>query len=246
VILEQNGQLVRQARLSRQPIFFGDGTRRDVLEHVGVDRARALVFAIGASGDTRRGVAVARQLSSDVSIIVRTRFVTEIEELLRLGANQVIPEEFETAIEIFSRVLRLLGIPANVIEREVHAVRGEQYEMFRGRALPDLRLDALQHLGVQLNVETVMVEDMAQAVGENPVTLGVRRTTGATVIAVIRDRQTYHTPDPEFQFRTGDTVVLVGTPDALGRAISLFRAPQQDPRDGTTPTDAAVAATPPT
>lgn len=244
VILEQNGQLVRHARLERQPIFFGDGTRRDVLEHVGIDRARALVFAIGASADTRRGVAVARQLSPDVSIIVRTRFVTEIEELLRLGANQVIPEEFETAIEIFSRVLRLLGIPANVIEREVQAVRGEQYEMFRGQARPDLRLDTLRHLGVKVNVETVMVEEGAQAVGENPVTLSLRRTTGATVIAVIRDRQTYHTPDPEFQFEIDDTVVLVGTVDALDQAMRRFRAPPQERADGAPAASATIPISP--
>jgi CPA2 family monovalent cation:H+ antiporter-2 len=245
VILEQNGQIVRRARINRQPIFFGDGTRRDVLEHVGIDRARALVFAISASADTRRGVAVARQLSSDVSIIVRTRLITEIEELLRLGANQVIPEEFETALEIFSRVLRLLGIPANVIEREVHAVRGEQYEMLRGLSLPDLRLDALRHLGVQVNVETVMVEDDAEAVDEDPVSLSLRRTTGATVIAVIRDRQTHHIPDPDFRFHAGDTVVLVGTADALGQAVRRFRGGQGNPPDGSAPARADVAAHPP-
>ena len=225
VILEQNGQAVRRARLEREPIIFGDATRRDVLEHVGIERARVLVFAISAATDTRRGIAVARQLSGDVRIIVRTRWVAELEELLRLGADHVIPEEFETSIEIFSRVLRLYGAPANTIEREVRAVRGEAYEVLRGLSLPDLRLESLKHFGLHTAVETVEVEPSAQAIGNSPVGLALRRTTGATVIAAIRNDQTYHAPDPEFRFAEGDIVVLAGAAEALGAAMLVFRSP---------------------
>src|SRR5439155_21584769 len=52
----------------------------------------------------RRMVRVARGLNPGVHIIARTRYVVEIPELIRLGANDVIPEEFETSIEIFARV----------------------------------------------------------------------------------------------------------------------------------------------
>jgi len=224
VILEQNGQAVRRARLEREPIIFGDATRHDVLEHVGLQRARVLVFAISAPADTRRGVAVARQLSPAVRIIVRTRWVAEMEELVRLGADHVIPEEFETSIEIFSRVLRLYGVPANLIEREVHAVRGEEYEVLRGLALPDLRLESLKHLGLHTAVETVQIEPGAKAIGESPVSLSLRRTTGATVVAAIRDDRTYHAPDPDFRFEAGDVVVFAGSADALAAAAKLFRA----------------------
>ena len=225
VILEQNGQAVRRAPLERGPIIFGDATRRDVLEHVGIGRARVLVFAISAVADTRRGIAVARQLSPDVRIIVRTRWIAELEELLRLGADHVIPEEFETSIEIFSRVLRLYGTPANVIEREVRAVRGDTYEMLRGLALPDLQLESLKHLGLHTAVETVQVEAGARAIGNSPVGLALRNTTGATVVAAIRNDRTYHAPDPGFRFEEGDIVVLTGSAEALAAASQVFRAP---------------------
>ena len=83
VVLEQNGQIVRRARLERTPIFFGDGTRAEVLEKVGLEYARVLVFAIAAPAEERRGVAVARHLNTTVRIIVRTRYVSEIAELRR-------------------------------------------------------------------------------------------------------------------------------------------------------------------
>jgi CPA2 family monovalent cation:H+ antiporter-2 len=228
IVLEQNGQAVRRARLEREPIYFGDGTRDEVLHRVGVERARALVFAIASPADERRGVALARQLSPTVRIIVRTRYVASVGDLSRLGANEVIPEEFETSIEIFARVLRLYGVPSNVIHREVQAVRGEQYEVLRGLKLPDLRIDALAHLGVHGALDTVQVEEGAKAVDENPVSLRLRRETGAMVIAVVREGVAYYTPDPEYRFRVGDAVVLVGDRESLERATRMFRAATSD------------------
>jgi CPA2 family monovalent cation:H+ antiporter-2 len=230
VILEQNGQVVRQARLAREPIVFGDATRHEVLERVGIARARVIVFAISAPAEERRGVAVARHLNPDISIVVRTRYVKEIEELERLGADQVIPEEFETSLEIFARVLRLYGVPASAIRREVDAVRGEHYEMLRGLTLPALKLDALRHLGTRIAIETVEVEADSRAVGESPATLALRRLTGCTVLAAIRDGAVRYTPDPEFRFNAGDLVVLVGTVEAITEASLLFRKPHTGDR----------------
>jgi CPA2 family monovalent cation:H+ antiporter-2 len=132
VILEQNGQMVRRARMEREPIFFGDGARHDVLERVGIARARVIVFAISAPATEHRGVAGARQLNPTVRIIVRSRYVSAMEELERAGADEVVPEEFETSIEIFSRVLRLYGVPSNTVQREIDAVRSAHYGVLRG------------------------------------------------------------------------------------------------------------------
>lgn len=224
VILEQNGQVVRRARLEREPIYFGDGSRREVLLRVGIERARVIVYAISAPAEERRGASTARRLSAAVRIVVRTRYVAAIDELKDLGADEVVPEEFETSIEIFSRVLRLYGVPRNVIEREVATVRGETYELLRGLQLPDLRLDALKHLGVHGALDTMQVEATSRAVGENPVTLSLRRETGAMVIAAVRNGTVHYTPEPSFRFQVGDTVVLVGDRESLDRATRIFRA----------------------
>ncbi|MBI4421339.1 MAG: NAD-binding protein, partial [Gemmatimonadetes bacterium] len=233
VTLEQNGQVVRQARLNREPILFGDATRAEVLERVGIHRARAIVFAISAPAEERRGVATARHLNPDLWIVVRTRYMKEIEELEKLGADQVIPEEFETSLEIFARVLRLYGVPPNSIRKEVEAARGAHYEMLRGLSIPGLKLDVLRHLGVQAAIETIEVEDGAPAVGESPATLALRRITGATVIAAVRNGQTHHTPDPEFRFRPQDIVVVVGNAESIAQAPAVFRKPtDRDRRTG--------------
>jgi len=222
VILEQNGHVVRRGRLDREPIYFGDGTRGEVLRKVGIERARVIVLAISAPAEERRGVAEARNLNSTIRIIVRTRYVAEIEALERLGADIVVPEEFETSIEIFARVLRLYGVPGNVIERDVEAVRGDRYELLRGLSLSELRLEELKHLGVRAELDTVEVEHGARAAGQDLISLRLRHETGATVIAVVRDGTALYPPEPAFRFQPGDTVVLIGNRDALDRAVRFF------------------------
>lgn len=224
VILEQDGRVVQRAREQLQPIIFGDATRPDVLERVGIERARIIVFAISSPQDEHRGVALARQLNPNVRIIVRTRYLRAMPELESVGADEVIPEEFETSLEIFSRVLRHYDIPSNVIEREVQAARAEYYGVLLGRERAELELDALAHLGVHRAIDLVEVKEGSRGVGEHPATLNLRRQTGATVIAVVREGTAYYTPDPEFRFQPGDTVVLVGDEDALEKAGRIFRA----------------------
>ncbi|MBV6522529.1 MAG: putative cation/proton antiporter YbaL [Gemmatimonadaceae bacterium] len=142
-ILESNGQVVRRARLEREPIVFGDGTRAEVLDRVGIHRARVVVFAIASLGDERRGVAVARQLNPKVHIVARTRYVVEIDELRSLGADEVVPEEFETSIEIFGRVLHRYGIADERIREAAEDAREHHYELLRSRGASQPRLDSV-------------------------------------------------------------------------------------------------------
>src|SRR2546427_9518431 len=90
-----------------------------------------LVVAISDPSATRRMVRVARSLNPRIHIIARTRYVTEIPELSRLGADVVIPEEFETSIEIFARVLAHYSVPRSDIERLVDQIRSSHYEALR-------------------------------------------------------------------------------------------------------------------
>ena len=224
VVVEQNPELVGRAREDGIAVVFGDGTQLAVLEHVRLRKARVIVFAISSATDERRGVALAREINPAVRIVVRTRYILAIDELRKLGANDVVVEEFEASLELFALALGSYEIPINRIWREVEAVRTEHYALLRGKAGPDLRLDTLQHLGIHDALELVEVEDGAPAVGGSATTLELRRRTGAVQVAVVRDGQPIYRREPDFRYRTGDTVVLVGDPDCLSRALALFRA----------------------
>lgn len=228
-VVDQNLQLVRQARADGLPAVYGDGTRRALLERVAGARARTVVFAISSSMEERRGVAAARALAPAARIIVRTRYVRAIETLRRLGADEVVVEEFEASLELFRRALEGYAVPARRIARELHAVRSEHYGLLRGAAAPDLALDTLRHLGVSDALEVVEVEAGSESIGENARTLDLRRRTGAVQVAVVRDGAPIYRRDEVFRYAPGDAAVLVGDRAALDAAGALFRAAASRP-----------------
>lgn len=124
-VIETNARVARQVRRDGEPALYGNASSPEVLHHAGIERARVIVIAISDAAATRRIVAAARRLNPQLHIIVRTHHLREMHTVVALGGGEVIPEEFETAIEIFSRVLRRYLVPRDVIEREVREVRKE-------------------------------------------------------------------------------------------------------------------------
>ena len=137
VVLELNPETVRRERALGLDIHYGDCTRAAVLEHVGIARARAYVLAISDAASTRRSVQIARELAPGVRIIVRTEYVLEVEELRHLGANEVIPAEFETALALFDRVLSIYDVPEATIDDRADRMRLENYGFLRARVHRD-------------------------------------------------------------------------------------------------------------
>lgn len=224
VILDSNGALVRQARLAREPIFFGDGTRAEVLDRVGLKRARVIVFAIASVGDERRAVVVARHHNPDVHIVTRTRYVAEIAELQRLGANEVVPEEFETSLEIFARVLRRFDIPASRIREAADEARRDHYEVLRERGAIIAPMDeVLSRVGARLDLEVVVARAGAEAIGHTVRELKLRTRTSAIAAAVLRNGEGVFRPVGEIVIEDGDEIVLIGDPRAIAEATPIFR-----------------------
>jgi CPA2 family monovalent cation:H+ antiporter-2 len=231
VVLECNGQVVRRAKLEREPIIFGDGTRAEVLDRVGIHRARIVVFVIASLPDERRAVVVARYLNPKVHILTRTRYVAEIEELQHLGADEVVPEEFETSLEIFARVLRRYDVPASRIREAAEDARSRHYELLRERGASPAPMDEmLSRLGARIDLEVVVVREGAEAIGMTAAGLQLRTRTGAVVTGVIRNGEPFFstgaTPqfsDAPITFQPGDEVVIVGDPRAISEATLLFR-----------------------
>ncbi|MDA1186104.1 MAG: cation:proton antiporter [Acidobacteria bacterium] len=224
LVVEQNAELVRRAREDGVSVSFGDGTRHAVLEHVRLAHARIIVFTISSPIDERRGVALARDINPSVRILVRTRYVRGIDDLIALGTTDVVVEEFEASLVLFAKTLESYEIPINRIWREVESVRTEHYGLLRGTTAPNLTLDALKHLGIHEALELIEIEEGSAVVGANPTSLELRRRTGAVQIAVVRDGTPIYQRDAAFTYRVGDTVVLVGDADSLGRAMTLFRS----------------------
>ncbi len=221
-VLEMDPDLVRCAKAAGEPIFFGDGTRPEILQQAGIRQARVVVIAISDPAATARVVSQARRSRPDLYIIVRTRYVAEIDHLYRLGANQVIPEEFETSVEIFARVLEEYHVPRNVISLQVDLIRKEHYSTLRGLRLQGKQLDELNQFLVGTTTDIFSIVGASPVVGKSLEEVDLRSRCGATVIAVVRAGKSYHNLGADFALAAGDMLVLLGDHKALDDAAQIL------------------------
>ncbi len=226
-VVELNGETVRRARAAGEPILYGDATRREILHRAGIENAKVAVFALSDPAATRHAVRLARDLNPSIEIVVRTRTVLEIAELRRHGADQVVAEEFETAIEIFTRVLARFHVPRNVVRAQTRLLRGEGYRMLRAPNLADGVTDAMLKALAEGTTDVFRVEPGSAADGRTLRELHLRHHTGASVIAVVRGETTFSNPSVELVLEPGDDLVLVGSHAQVDGAFVQLARPRR-------------------
>jgi len=222
IVLELNPDSVREAREDGEIILFGDVSSRVILEAASLAKAKMIVFAISDPQTTRRAVRIARHLNNAVRILVRTRSVAEIEELYRLGADQVIPEEFETSIEIFTRTLEEYHVPRNLTEAQIKIIRSENYGMMRGAFQTGRSLEKIAEYLSAGTVETFYIRPRTVAVGRTISELRLRSEAGATIVAMVRQDQTFSSPSPDFRLEEGDILILSANHQDMDRAFRFL------------------------
>jgi CPA2 family monovalent cation:H+ antiporter-2 len=220
--VEANHLTVRTERKKGVKIIFGDASRPEILQHAHIENARILVVAISDATASRRIVSQARSMNSSVHIIVRTRYIAEMEPLYTLGANEVIPEEFETSIEIFSRVLRNFLVPHDQIEICIGEVRKDSYQMFRSMSRRNLHAVGISSYLAGSELLTCRVQQGSAADGSHLKDGLIRGRSGATILAIKRGDEVMPNPDPVWELCPEDVVLLLGNPQQLSVAAALF------------------------
>jgi CPA2 family monovalent cation:H+ antiporter-2 len=222
VIIEMNPETVRRERQSDEPIFYGDATQEEILKHANIQEARIIVVVINDPAAVRRITSLAHRLNPRIHIIVRTRYVNELQPLFELGANDVVPEEFETSVEIFTLVLRKYLVAKGEIERFVTQVRADGYLVLRGISRePDSLSDGLGHLH-DFEISTFRLSQQAPMTGKSLAQVELRKKYGVTVLAIRRYSQMLPNPEPDMQLLPDDLLIVMGTPDNLSKSAWLF------------------------
>jgi CPA2 family monovalent cation:H+ antiporter-2 len=222
IALDLDGDTVQRDTKHGVPLYYGDATNPNVLRHVKIEDARVLVVAISDPFMARRTVQVARGLNPKLHIVVRTRYLRELEELHQLGADDVVPEEFETSIEIFALVLRTYNMPQEFVTRKAEQVRREGYALLRRSDLPELAHHLRGGTLSDVEVETCRIEEGSPAAGKLLAQLSLRPRTGTSVIAWTRAGVTESNPSEKTKLLPGDIVVLLGSRDQIRRAMELI------------------------
>lgn len=223
VVLEMNSDTVREMRRKGEPIYYGDGASKEILHKMSIETARLLVIAISDPVSTRRIVSIGRQENPAVYIIVRTRYLIEVDELKSLGADEVIPEEFETSIEIFSRVLHRYSFPRNVILDMVDKIRSNSYTALRSVEVPRRHLFEKYEWLPEIELDGYRISEGSHLHNKTIKELQIRKKTGVTIIAARRGKTVHTNPEPAFRLKGGDILLFTGDRESMKKALSYFR-----------------------
>jgi CPA2 family monovalent cation:H+ antiporter-2 len=224
VVVEMNPDTVRQEKGKGEPIFYGDAAHNAVLEHAGVRKARILALVIADPAAIRHITDTAHRVNPGLHIVARTRFVSEIEPLRELGAREVIPEEFETSVEIFNRVLSAYLVPRRDIERFTAEVRAEGYGLLRR---VETQWDpSCDMSGVCSGFDVVAMKlDPGSFLDKKSLEQAeLRKVHGLNVVAVQRQGQMIANPEAGFQLQAEDVVYMFAEQVQVVNKGHLFSA----------------------
>lgn len=227
LVLETNPDTVRAERAAGVPIRFGDARHAAALTHAGIAAARVLAVVINDPAAVRRVTELARAANPALYIVVRTRFVSEIGPLRELGADDVIPEEFETAVEIFTRVMHRYQAPRDEIERMAAEVRAEGYGMLRSPSPAAGSLADFRRSLPGMEVCALRLAPGSRLAGQSLAQAALRQRYGLTVVAVSREGEAVPNPGAGFVLAAGDVVYLLGCRADMGNTAGLFAAPEE-------------------
>jgi CPA2 family monovalent cation:H+ antiporter-2 len=212
-----------EAEADGLPVMRGDASRQRTLMLAGVERAKMLVIPDDDPAMARRIAAVARPVNPTMRILVRTRYIAEIEPLSEAGADEVVAEELESVVQLFADVLRNYNIPAEEIEGHEEAVRGSGYALMLA---PDRAASAAIECALNpdcFDRRTVVVREGAPAVDRSLGELAFKEKYNLDVQLLRRNGAATASPGPDAVLRAGDALTLLGSSRSFTQSAPLFR-----------------------
>lgn len=190
VVIERDPERVHAVIEAGGLAVLADSSREEVLERVGIMRARGFIAAVGTDADNVYAVLSARLLRPDLYIIGRAETEDAGRKLLRAGANRVVAPYQIGAVQMAQTALR----PA-VVDFVQLATSSENLE---------------------LSMEQVMIREGADIAGRSLVDANLRQRFGVVVVGIQHpDGRMEFNPAPTTVMHAGDYLVVLGRSDNL-------------------------------
>ncbi|HET6374698.1 MAG TPA: cation:proton antiporter [Methylocella sp.] len=213
VALDLDPARVREAHAAGEPVFYGDAAKQDLLEAVGLGRARLLVIT---HDDLPSALAVldhVRAARPGLPVMARTRDESHVAELQAAGAMEVVPETLEAGVMIAAQALLLTGVPVSRVMKRIQDQRSGHFRLMRQYFRGGEAADEVEEADV-CGLRSITVPPGSPAIGRPLSELGVN---GVSVTALVRSGQRKPAPSPGTRVEMHDVIVAYGPLESLLR-----------------------------
>jgi len=213
-----------EAEAEGLPVIRGDASRLHTLTLARIERAKMLVVADDDPARAHRIASVARNFNPTLQIVVRTRYLTDVESLTKAGADRVVLEELESIVQLLAGILRDYQITAEEIESHVEAVRSGGYAVLREPITDGAPLVVCDGLNQScFDTRTVTVRNGASISGQSIAALKLEDEYGIRIQEMRRDGMSINGLQTNLVLQPGDELVLSGSAQAFAKVAPLFR-----------------------
>ena len=207
VIIDTDADLVRDMQKSGINAVYGDAQYKSVLEEASVKDASSMLLYVEGTSHKATIIKAAKMLNPKLHTIVRTRYIDDLEYLYEMGADDVIPIEFEAFLEMFSRALNHYLIPHTEIERLLAKIRANGYKAFRNTEQRGKK----EKLSIpDFEINTMIIQKDSVAYHKSIKELDLRKKTGISILAIKRQDEVFTNPGAEFVLEANDIIYTLG------------------------------------
>ncbi|WP_167072969.1 cation:proton antiporter [Sphingomonas vulcanisoli] len=127
-IIDNDAEMIDIAAKFGLKVYYGDGTRLDLLRQAGADEAKVIIFAMDKDQLSREELEVALKSFRQAAIFVRAYDRRAVLEYRGLDVTLTVREVFESAVLMGRRTLKTLGVEEGRIARIEQAYRARDKE----------------------------------------------------------------------------------------------------------------------
>lgn len=201
-------------------VVYGDAVNEPILMKAHVDTADVVVVSVGSLIPCMAIIEKVRSINKKVYIIARSKYIANVKQLYEIGADQVLPEKFEIAIDLFNRILVNKLYPQREVNRILTHIRSENLGVYSEMDIvnqPTI-MDELPNM----NITAIKVDSNSLLDGKTLAESQLRNKTGVTLLAIKRGDEIIEHPSPTTIFKGNDIVYVLGNPEQVNLAVEQF------------------------
>jgi CPA2 family monovalent cation:H+ antiporter-2 len=222
-VVEMNTRTLRKLQAKGIRCVYGDVSRPEVLEEAGIHEAGILAITFPDIRTGEAAVQHAKQLNPKIHCLVRSRYRVDVDRLYKIGTDNVIYEEFETAVSFIFNIMRQLDFPMLETDRVISMVRDSENSLFQEPISKEHPVFGRFSLLEGTKIEWIEAHENCCLVGKTLREAEIRQRTGVNVIAVVRASDNFQVAaDPDLVLNTHDVIVCVGSMEQLHALENLI------------------------
>ena len=211
VLVEIDQQRIERAKDAGYPIVYGDGSQEIVQEALLIQRAALLVVTIPGIVVARSIISHARKVHKDIRVVARISDPGFFNVFKELDVADLVYPEFEAGLEMIRQVLLYLRIPVPEIQHHTEKLRNQLLSNATMSENGYKTLGQMRAAEQQFDLQWVEIEKDNPLIGLSIAEAEIRKTTGVSIVGIIREGELATNPEPSFQFCQEDLVAIIGS-----------------------------------